>query len=205
LETEAAIKQKPPEVFVEELEKLIRSNLSKQSSSQAKNTIIDLLKSSLKNKLESVELHASWVQSTSDLDIKLTFARLIGDESRHFRLIEDRLKYLSDSPLTSNSFLESKSAFFEFFNGLEDPLERVAATLFTWKGILFVKNQEIARIANEAGDPLTAQLVEEMMQQDEEFHHELGRRILNKHCQTPEIQKQTKKIIQHTLSLLESL
>ena len=45
-------------------------------------------------RLKASELAAIWMNTTSELDVKLALARQVGDEARHYRLIVDRLKAL---------------------------------------------------------------------------------------------------------------
>src|SRR5258706_7049604 len=52
----------------------------------------NLLKVALKNEVEATEIAARWLVTTDDVDVKLAFARQVGDEARHYRLIAERLR-----------------------------------------------------------------------------------------------------------------
>src|SRR5437870_12122694 len=54
-------------------------------------TIDRLLRIALKNELEASEIAAVWMTTTSELDVKLAFARPAGDEAKHYRLLAERL------------------------------------------------------------------------------------------------------------------
>ncbi len=47
----------------------------------------NLLKVALKNEVEATEIAARWLVDDDDVDVKLAFARQVGDEARHYRLI----------------------------------------------------------------------------------------------------------------------
>src|SRR5258705_7983595 len=54
-------------------------------------TIERLLRIALKNELEASEVAAVGMSTTSELDLKLAFARPTGDEDKHSLLLADRL------------------------------------------------------------------------------------------------------------------
>ena len=60
-----------------------------------------LLKIALKNEAEASEIAALWMPSTPETDIKLGFARQVGDEASPYRLIAD---YLRESGVTLGRF-----------------------------------------------------------------------------------------------------
>src|ERR1044072_5386631 len=61
-------------------------------------TVERLLFVALKNELEAAEVAALWMGTTSELDAKLAFARQVGDEAKHYRLISERLASLGVDP-----------------------------------------------------------------------------------------------------------
>src|ERR1051325_9753571 len=73
----------------ESLERL--EQLSAAGDAPDELTIDRLLRVALKNELEASEVAAIWMNTTSELDVKLAFARQVGDEARHYRLISERL------------------------------------------------------------------------------------------------------------------
>src|SRR5438093_4852315 len=68
--------------------------LSATGEAPSELTIDRLLRIALKNELEASELAAVWMTTTTELDVKLAFARQAGDEAKHYRLICERLKAL---------------------------------------------------------------------------------------------------------------
>src|SRR3989449_10463995 len=56
--------------------------------------VLNLLKVALKNEIEATEIAARWLVTTDEVDVKLALARQVGDESKHYRMIADRLRAL---------------------------------------------------------------------------------------------------------------
>ena len=48
-------------------------------------TVENLLKVALRNELEATEIAARWMATTPEVEVKLAFARQIGDEAKHYR------------------------------------------------------------------------------------------------------------------------
>src|SRR5262244_4238585 len=87
--------------FVHELESYVNERLSsldllKEPEIQAadRSEIVRRLKIALKNELEASEIAAVWIPTTPEVDVKLALARQVGDEARHYRLIEDRIRQM---------------------------------------------------------------------------------------------------------------
>src|ERR1051326_6652227 len=85
-------------VFVQELEnyvteKLAGLDLLKEPPIGAidRSEIVRRLKMALKNELEASEIAAVWIPTTPEVEVKLALARQVGDEARHYRMIEDHL------------------------------------------------------------------------------------------------------------------
>src|SRR5437879_4708322 len=55
-------------------------------------TVASLLMLALKNEIEASEEAARWMAIERDIAVKLSLARQCGDEAKHYRLVEDRLK-----------------------------------------------------------------------------------------------------------------
>ena len=214
METKVSEKSKSSEEFVEELEKLVRSATNKlhpkkngggETQSPPPANIVELLKSALRNEMEAADISAYWMMDTPEVDIKLAFARQVGDEGRHYRIIEDRLRNLGEDMKNYNPALQARSPLFEYLKELKDPVERAAAGPFAREAIALVKNDEFIKLCLAQNDEMTAHVYTEMIQEDEKFHHELGRRILRKYCTSPEAQDKAKKAVQKILSLAEEL
>ena len=63
--------------------------------------VVNLLKVALRNELEATELAGRWLVTTADVRVKLAFARQVGDEAKHYRLIVERLRSLGVDASTS--------------------------------------------------------------------------------------------------------
>src|SRR5271157_4710898 len=124
----------------------------------------NLLRIALKNEIEASEIAALWMGTTADIQLKLGLARQAGDEAKHYRLIEDRLRELGDDPAALNPLAEGYSPLFKFLRGLQTDVERVAAGQFTREAIALVKNAQFIDLCEKAGDARTAQLYRDVIQ-----------------------------------------
>ena len=164
-----------------------------------------LLRVALKNELEASELAAIWMSTTSELDVKLAFARQTGDEARHYRLIVDRLKTLGVDADKIDPRENGYSPLFEYLRALQSTAARVAAGQFTREGIALVRNQCFIDFCEAVGDVETAALYREVIQPDEKHHHELGRRLLELYATTDNEQQVARQAAQRTLELAEEI
>jgi hypothetical protein len=81
----------------------------------------------------------------------------------------------------------------------------VAAGQFTREAIAVVKNRQFIEFCERAGDPETAALYRDVIEPDERYHHDLGRRLLLRLARTPEAQQAARAAAQRTLALAEEL
>ncbi len=166
---------------------------------------VNLLKVALKNEIEASEIAARWMVTTDDVDVKLALARQAGDEAKHYRLIVERLKELGfDSP-TFNPLAKGYGPLFDYLRTLTTTAERAAAGQFTREAIAIVKNRQFIEFCERVGDRVTAALYREIIEPDERFHHELGRKILLRYATTPEAQEAARKAAARTLEMAEEL
>ncbi len=196
--------------FVRELEQsnerllaVLRCPLAIQLSE--KMNVKVLLKMALKNEMEATELAAFWLPTTAELDVKLGFARQAGDEARHYRLIEDRLRELGEDMTGFQPFAAGRSPLFQYLSALSGTAERIAAGQFTREAIALIKNEQFIEFCRGAGDAATARLYEEVIQPDETFHHRLGKTLLEKYALTEEAQEKARRAAEKTLELAEEL
>lgn len=168
-------------------------------------TIERLLRIALKNELEATELAAIWMTTTSELDVKLAFARQAGDEARHYRLIADRLKALGVDADKIDPREGGYSPLFEYLRQLQSTAARVAAGQFTREAIALVRNQCFIDFCEARGDRETAALYREIIQPDEQHHHELGRRLLAIYASNDNEQQVASQAARHTLELAEEI
>ena len=165
----------------------------------------NLLKVALKNEVEATELAARWLVTTDDLDVKLAFARQVGDEARHYRLIGDRLRALGFDPDTVDPLAKGYGPLFTYLDTLATTVERVAAGQFTREAIAVVKNRQFIEFCERAGDAETARLYRDVIEPDERYHHDLGRRLLLRLATSADAQDAARRAARKTLELAEEL
>src|SRR5262245_47765381 len=88
--------------FATDLEAYVTHKLStldlikeQQVENASRLEVVRRLKMALKNELEASEVAALWMQSTPEVEIKLSLARQAGDEARHYKLIEKHLEEMN--------------------------------------------------------------------------------------------------------------
>lgn len=168
-------------------------------------TIERLLRVALKNELEASEIAAVWMTTTSELDVKLAFARQVGDEAKHYRMIVERLKALGVDAERIDPREGGYSALYEYLRQLQSTAARVAAGQFTREGIALVRNQCFIDFCEARDDEQTARLYRDVIQPDEQHHHELGRRLLARYATTENEQQVSRQAAQRTLELAEEI
>ncbi len=167
--------------------------------------VIRLLKMALKNEMEAFELSARWIESTPEVDVKVGFARQVGDEAKHYRLIAERIQELGGDVAGFNPVTQGYGPLFKYLTTLTGSVERAAAAQFTREAIALIKNEQFIDYLTELGDAQTARLYRDIIQPDEQYHHELGRDILEKYAVTPEFQSKARDAARRTLELAEEL
>jgi 1,2-phenylacetyl-CoA epoxidase catalytic subunit len=159
----------------------------------------------LKNEIEATEIAARWLVATSDVEVKMAFARQAGDEAKHYRMIADRLGELGVDARALDPLAQGFGPLFKYLDSLETTVERVAAGQFTREAIAVVKNRQFIEFCDRAGDRVTATLYRDVIEPDERFHHQLGRSLLLKLATTPEAQELAGRAAARTLALAEEL
>lgn len=165
----------------------------------------ELLATALKKELEAAEEAALWMTSEPDVEVKLALARQCGDEARHYRLIEGRLRELGRDPARLPPEFGPPTAMFEFLRGLGTTVERVAAGQFTREALAQVQNQAFIEYCEARGDAETARLYRDVIQPDEGHHHEMGRRLLERLAVTEAAQGLARVAAARTLEIAEEL
>ncbi len=165
----------------------------------------NLLMVALKNEVEATEIAARWLVTTQDVDVKLAFARQVGDEAKHYRMIADRLRAIGFDPDGFDPLAKGYGPLFSYLDSLTTTVERVAAGQFTREAIAVVKNRQFIEFCERAGDRETAALYRDVIEPDERYHHELGRRLLLRLATTPEAQVAARAVARRTLDLAEEL
>jgi uncharacterized ferritin-like protein (DUF455 family) len=144
-----------------------------------------LLQVALANELSVSELGAAWMPTTRELDVKIAFARQVGDEAGHFQLVAARLAALG---FDVAAFQPATSPLFAYLGGLTTTVERIAAGLFTLESIAYGVNENFMAFCASRGDDETVRIYREYIQPDERAHQLLGRELLGKYATTPELQ-----------------
>lgn len=168
-------------------------------------TVERLLRVALKNELEASEIAAVWMTTTSELDVKLAFARQAGDEAKHYRLIAERLNALGIDAERIDPRESGYSALYEYLRQLQSTAARVAAGQFTREGIALVRNECFIDFCEARGDQETARLYRDVIQPDERHHHELGRGLLARYATSENEQQVSRQAAQRTLELAEEI
>jgi uncharacterized ferritin-like protein (DUF455 family) len=165
----------------------------------------NLLKVALKNEVEATEIAARWLVAESDVDVKLAFARQVGDEAKHYRLIAERLRALGFDPARVDPLANGFGPLFVYLDSLTTTVERVAAGQFTREAIAVVKNRQFIDFCARVGDAETAALYRDVIEPDERYHHELGRRLLLRLATDASTQDAARRAARRTLELAEEL
>ena len=168
-------------------------------------TVERLLLVALKNELEAAEIAALWMGTTSELDVKLAFARQVGDEAKHYRLISERLSGLGVDAKLIDPREGGYSPLFEYLKALQSTVARVAAGQFTREAVALVRNQAFIEFCASRGDHETAALYRDVIQPDEQHHHELGRALLARYGVTADEQTVAQQAARRTLELAEEI
>jgi hypothetical protein len=185
------------------LERLARLNAAGDAPEAL--TVERLLAVALKNELEAAEVAALWMGTTSELDAKLAFARQVGDEAKHYRLISERLVSLGVDASRIDPREGGYSPLFEYLRALQSTTARVAAGQFTREGVALARNQTFIEFCEARGDKETAALYRERIQPDEQRHHEIGRALLARYGVTVDEQSIARQAAARTLELAEEI
>src|SRR5262249_28762506 len=135
--------------FVHGLESYVHERLSaldllKEPAMGAidKSEVVRRLKMALKNELEASEIAAVWIPTTPEVEVKLALARQVGDEAKHYRLIEEHLQKkgvdLSDFDPGAGGY----GPMFHLLARLKKPVERIAAGHFTREPVALEENHK---------------------------------------------------------------
>lgn len=196
--------------FIEELERENAAHLAKIDAVRDETTLrlepaemIRRLRLALRQELEASEIAALWMPSSRHLDIKLSLARMCGDEARHYTLISKRLRALGEDVSAFDPFADGRSKFYDFLASLTDDVERVAAACFTREAIGHMRNEQFIEYCERAGDKETARMYRDEIQPDEWAHVLNGRALLKKYATSEDMQARARDAARRTLALAE--
>ncbi len=200
-----------PEAFVAELDAENQVALDRIAAAACAGTpdpdltVEKLLLLALKNELEATECAAAWLPTTREVAVKLALARQVGDEAKHYKLIQARLSQMGVDTSSLDPLASGRSPLLGYLLAIEGTVARVAAGQFTREALALVRNAEFIRFCRARGDESTARLYEETIQPDEKHHHELGRRLLLELAVTEEAQTAAREASRRVLSTAEEL
>jgi uncharacterized ferritin-like protein (DUF455 family) len=194
--------------FAENLENYVTGKLSAldliketQTGGAGQGEVIKRLKMALKNELEASEIAALWMQSTPEIEVKLALARQAGDEAKHYRLIE---KHLEEMNVDLSGFNPAEGGYgpmFQLLSTFKSTVERIGAAQFTREALALKKNEQFIEFCEAAGDHETAELYRTQIQPDEQWHVHLGRDVLAKYANSPELQAKARQAVEAVLEL----
>src|SRR5881396_134081 len=150
--------------------------------------IVRRLKMALKNELEASEIAAVWIPTTPEIEVKLALARQVGDEAKHYKLIEDHLVKMGADLAGFNPSADGYGPMFQLLSGFNSTVERIGAAQFTREALALKKNQQFIEFCEAAGDGETARLYRDQIQPDEQWHVEFGLGVLERYARTNELQ-----------------
>src|SRR2546422_11070857 len=118
--------------FVQELENNVHEKLASLDLLKEPNLgpvdrseIVRRLKMALKNELEASEIAAVWIPTTPEIEVKLALARQVGDEAKHYKLIEDHLTKMGADLAGFNPSADGYGPVFQLLAGLKITVDRI--------------------------------------------------------------------------------
>jgi uncharacterized ferritin-like protein (DUF455 family) len=167
--------------------------------------IVELLALAMKKELEASEIAAMWMTRETDVEVKLALARQCGDEAKHYRLIQARLRELGADPAALSPAPGAPTPMFRYLAELGTTEERIAAGQFTREALAEVHNGVFIDYCVARGDEATARLYREVIQPDEAHHHAMGRTLLARFAGTDAAQARARAAAARTLAIAEEL
>ncbi len=196
-----------PKAFVAQLKAENEKLLAKLDSapplrllSGAAATLAALLKMALKNEVEAAEIAAEWVPTTPELEAKLAFARHAGDEARHYQLLAEKVRALGVS-LEAFDPLAPPSPVLAYLRTLGTTVERIAAALVAREAMGERRNAQFVKFLEVLGQNEIAQLYREVINPDEERHHQAGCAVLAALALTPQAQEAARRAAARLLEI----
>ncbi len=193
-----------PTAFVDDLERELLRALARlgeqgRAAAAAGTPVVEMLAAALREEIETAEIAALWLADEPDLDLRLGFARQVGDEARHFEVMADRSRELGADPF-ADPRTRTHGPLFRYLRGLQTPAERLAAGLAR-EGVARLRNALLAEVCEGRGDGATAALCREAIGPDEVRHLDFHRSQLPRYVVTLEDQEAARRAFQRTLQL----
>ncbi|MGH9508909.1 MAG: ferritin-like domain-containing protein [Terriglobales bacterium] len=188
--------------FVEQLKaqnEVLLRKLDADPGSQAAE-LGPLLKMALKNEAEAAEVAALWVATTPELEAKLALACHAGDEARHYELLAAAARE-QGVDLAGFDPLNPPSPVLEYLRTLETTVERVAAALVTREAMGARRNAQFLKVLEAGGHKSLAALYRDVINPDEERHHQSGCELLARLADSPEAQERARLAARRLLEI----
>lgn len=176
-----------------------------ESEAEGEVDVVTLLRLALKSELEASELAGLWLPTTPEVEAKMLLAQQCGDEMKHYGMISQRLAELGEDLAGFDPLADGHSPLYQYLRGLRTTVERVAAGPFASEAIATIRNTQFVQFCRSIGDEATARLYADVIQPEEEHHYLLGRRFLEKHAATPELQELASAAVRNTLAIADEL
>ena len=193
--------------FVEQLETENEQWLAKldaapalAAQSGATAALASLVKMALKNEMEAAEIAVEWVASTPELDAKLALARHAGDEARHYELLAEKAQALGIR-LEGFDPLHPPSPVLAYVRTLGTTVERIAAALVAREAMGARRNTQFLKFLEGIGHREMAQLYRDVINPDEERHHQTGCQVLAQLAVTVEAQEAARRAARRLLEI----
>ncbi len=170
------------------------------ASGGATTTLAGLLKMALKNEIEAAEIAAEWVATTPELDAKLALARHAGDEAQHYQLLAERARALGIH-LEGFDPLNPPSPVLTYLRTLHATVERIAAALVAREAMGARRNAQFLKFLEAIGQKEIAELYRDVINPDEESHHQAGCRVLARLALTAEAQESARRAARRLLEI----
>lgn len=167
--------------------------------------IAALLKIAMKNEIEASEIAAFWMPTTPEINIKIGFARQVGDEARHYLLIWEYLFKQGADLRGFNPVELGYSALFMTMQQMQSTIERLAAAQFTREAIALRRNETLIDYLDLNGHGDIASIYRDQIQPDEQHHHDLGRRGLEDLIESEEDLAKARAAMERTLTVADEL
>ena len=159
-----------------------------------------LVKMALKNEIEAAEIAAEWVATTLELDAKLALARHAGDEARHYQLLAETAEALGIR-LEGFDPLNPASPVLIYLRTLGTTVERIAAALVAREAMGARRNAQFLQFLGAVGQKELAQLYRDVINPDEERHHQTGCQVLARLAVTPDAQEAARRAAKRLLEI----
>ena len=163
-----------------------------------------LLKMALKNEMEAAVIAAEWVATTPEIDAKLAFAAHAGDEARHYQLLEEKARALGVLLLGFNP-LGAESPVLAYLRTLNTTVERIAAALVAREAMGRRRNIQFLKFLEAVGQKDIARLYRDVINPDEDKHHQAGCVVLAKLATTPQAQEEARRASKRLLEIGDQL